>query len=166
MDPARLWNLGEHHLLLINYWQRDHIMTDPASRYFIFHENRPLDTIAPVPSMNAQYFRSEVVRDSTIPVPVSSVRHGSYRTLDAQTVRQTTKACDLCRARKRKCDWEAEQNTCSGCRRLGVACQFAYVRKQRPISRRWVENRLTLDHTINDGFLGSAWKPLNKDSST
>lgn len=100
--------------------------------------------------MDAQHFRRNFVNESTIPVPVSSVRHRSCRTYDALSVRQTTKACDQCRAKKRKCDWKAEQNTCSVCRRLRVPCKSTYVRKQRPVSRRCVENYLTLDHTINN----------------
>jgi hypothetical protein len=48
------------------------------------------------------------------------------------------KACDLCRAKKRRCDLKEAGGTCSACIKAGLTCQMTHVTKPREKRKRSV----------------------------
>ncbi|KAH1322282.1 hypothetical protein KXV81_006855 [Aspergillus fumigatus] len=61
-----------------------------------------------------------------------------------------SRACDECRRKKVRCDASSESGveTCSNCRRLGVACQFSRVPMKRGPSKGYIKELAERLHTL------------------
>ncbi|EDO19360.1 hypothetical protein Kpol_1002p5 [Vanderwaltozyma polyspora DSM 70294] len=57
--------------------------------------------------------------------------------------KKATRACDQCRKRKIKCDYDNDKNVCSSCNRNGDRCQFNRVQLKRGPSKGFNRNNST-----------------------
>lgn len=84
-----------------------------------------------------------------------------------------SRACDECRRKKVRCDASTETgiDTCSNCRRLGVACQFSRVPMKRGPSKGYIKELAERLHTLESQMQPPMvhpdiqYQPMNEVSS-